>query len=224
MPDKKLIVFDFDGTLVDSQPHFNEALAEFSTMKSLSYDFYKMQTGYIDPLKYDLGWGVALESQPEIFKEFGIYMDEQVINHNRLMPELYQHVREVLEDLRSEFDLSIVTARSRSTMLATLVYHQLDGLFPAYRTHCCTKERNYQLKPSADALHCLLKDTKHPVTEIVVIGDTTSDILTANEAGAKSIGVLWGAHPAEKLQTAKPTILIDRVQDMPDAVRNIFKS
>jgi len=222
MSDRKLIIFDFDGTLVNSQIHFDAGLAEFSNSRSLPHDPVKMATGYVDILKNDLGWGVPLEEQPQLFKDFCSFLDHECIENKRFIPELFDHVFTVLEQLNQEYDLSIITARSRSTMLVALDHHGLREFFPHYRTHCCTKERNYRLKPEADALHCLVRDTRHELKNVIMIGDTTADIGMANAAGVKSIGVLWGAHNADKLNAMNPSALLNNMLDMPVAIQKLF--
>ena len=222
MSDRKLIVFDFDGTLVDSQSCFDIGLAEFSDSRSLPHDPIKMMIGYVDPKKNDLGWGVPLEDQAALFGEFCTFLDHECIENKRFIPDLYDNVTTVLKTLQQDFDLSIITARSRSTMLVTLEHHGLKEFSPHYRTHCCAKERNYPIKPEADALHCLLRDTNHVLEDVVMIGDTTADIGMANAAGTKSIAVLWGAHSAERLQPANPTMMIHQVTEMPAAIKQIF--
>ena len=222
MTPRKLIVFDFDGTLIESQPTFDLALEEFSTGRSLPFDAKKMAVGYVNPLKYDLGWGVTLAEQPQLLEDVNDYYTDQMIVHGRLMAPLFPHAKEVLTELSNDYDLSIVTARARSTLNVILKHHGIEGLFPHYRSLCCARDRGYSIKPAPDALECLLRDTKHDPRDVVVVGDTTSDILMANNAGVKSIAALWGAHPKEKLETAKPTVMLETIADLTEIVTDIF--
>ena len=224
MNKRKLVVFDFDGTLVDSHPHFCTGLEEFSSARNLPYDGRKMGIGYVDPLKYDLGWNLPLEEQPALLAELCAYMDHELLVKKRFVADLFDGVYEILLDIRSMFDLAIVTARDRKTTMATLEYHGLREFFPHYRSHCCVKERQYGLKPAPDALLCLINETGHDKRDVIMIGDTTSDILMANAAGVNSIAVLWGNHPQEKLATANPTIMIESVKELQQAVKSIFRN
>lgn len=223
MTERKLIIFDFDGTLVDSQGIFDAALMAFSRLRGLPYDTEKMKQGYINPLRHDLGWGVPLERQPELFRAFNVFMEEKLARHDeRYIPRLFDHVQQVLEDLSGDYDMGIITARNRGSFLAILKYHGLTDLFPHYRSHCCAQDRGYPIKPAADAVHCLLNDSRHSIDRVVVIGDTTADIGMANAAGTKSIGVLWGAHDAKTLQDEKPSLIIEDMLELPGAVRGVF--
>jgi phosphoglycolate phosphatase len=222
MSDRKLIVFDFDGTLVNSEPQFAQALEEFSNAKLLPFDIEKMKLGYVDITKNDLGWGLQLHEQYEIFEEYCTFMNDQTITHKRFIPEVFEHVIETLDQLKSVYDLGLVTVRDRATTLATLEFHGMNRFFPKYRTHCCAKERGYGIKPSPDALNCLLDEMEYKPHNVVMIGDTGSDIHMAHGAGAKSIGVSWGLHPSESVRAANPTLMLENIQDLPHAIKTIF--
>lgn len=219
---KKLIVFDFDGTLVDSKEALSQGLIEFSNLRSLPYDVEKMHIGYVDPLNNDLGWGVPFEQQPVLLAEMIDYAARQSIDHQRLIPDFFPGAMDVLAELARIYDLALITARDRPSTEIILRHHDTAHYFPAIRTLCCARERGYDIKPAPDSLHCLLRDTKHDAKDVIVVGDTTSDILMANNAGAQSVAVLWGAHPKERLEEAKPTVMIDTITDLPEVVTDVF--
>jgi phosphoglycolate phosphatase len=221
---KKLIAFDFDGTIVESHTGFSESLKEFSDARGLTHDSMKMARGYVDPTKYDLGWGVPLEQQQKLLDDVNEFYFAEMVNNGRFMPTLFANVRETLENMKDEHDMVIITARERSSLKFILDHYGLNKFFPFFRSLCCARERGYPIKPAPDALQCVLKDTKHAPQDVVVIGDTSSDIRMANAAGAKSIGVLWGVHPQEMLAEHKPTLMLEDFLGIPQGVRTIFSS
>ena len=221
---KKLIVFDFDGTLIDSQNHFDTSLIEFSTMKGLEYDTVKMARGYVDPINNDLGWNIPKDQQPALFEEMAEYNVGQLINHGRFMPEFFPDALAILHELSRAYDLALVTARDRQTTQVILKHHNVSHYFPALRTLCCARERGYPIKPAPDSLECLLRDTKHKAEDVVVVGDTTSDIKMAHAAGTYSIAALWGLQPIEYLEAVNPTTMIKRIADLPQTVKEVFSS
>lgn len=219
---RKLVVFDFDGTLVDFIHAFGIALEEFSTARQMPYDLAKMSAGYIDPYKYDLGWGLPLDQQKPLHDALMDYILEETIQNKRFIPPLFDGAKSVLDELAQSYDFAVVTARDRPTLQAIMDYHQIKSYFPAVRTLCCVHERGYKIKPAPDALHCLLRDTKHKVEDVVVIGDTTADIDMANAAGAKSIAAGWGLHPRERIMQSNPSAWADHVSDLPRLIKDLF--
>lgn len=219
---RKLIAFDFDGTLVDSYAAFTQAVKEFSETRGLPWDMDKMGAGYIDPSKYDLGWGLSLADQPKMFEALSDFLGSEIIHEERFMPALFDGVVETLEKLNGAYDMVIVTARDRYTLGVVLDHYDLRRFFPAFRSLCCARERGYSIKPAPDALHCLLKDTSHAAEDVVVVGDTSADIRMAHALGAKSIGALWGVHPQAKLADHNPTLMLEKITDLPDGVRGVF--
>lgn len=219
---RKLIVFDFDGTLIDSLSTYDEALAEFSQSRNLPWDRDKMAHGYTDPAANDLGWGLVLTEQKPVLEEYGRYIVDQMNQKKRFIADFFPDAIDVLTELNASYDLALITARNRLTTNIILKHHQAENFFPHFRTLCCARERGYPIKPAPDSLHCLLRDTKHEAHNVIVVGDTTSDIFMASNAGAKSIAALWGAHDQEKLETAKPTIFLKDIKDIPQAAATLF--
>lgn len=223
MTDRKLIIFDFDGTLVNSQIVFDVALKDFSESLSMPWDAQKMAVGYVDPNKYDLGWNLSLVEQQAMFDQFCAFMDKRwEENDPSYIPVIFEHTLNVLQELKQSYDLGIITARNRHGLLQILEHYKMLEFFPHYRTHCCAKDRGYPIKPMPDAVHCMVTDTQHSLENIIIVGDTTADIGMANAAGTKSIAVLWGAHPREKLQTEKPTLMLEEMAGLPAAIRQLF--
>ncbi|HEY1095979.1 MAG TPA: HAD family hydrolase [Alphaproteobacteria bacterium] len=222
MVQKRALIFDFDGTVVDTFPNYIEALKEFSAVHNLSYDGAQFTVGYVDPDQFDLGWGIPLSQQREMYEIFNKFYNDENTDKQRFLPTPFAGAIDMLRTLANDYDMAIVTTRHRNSLEAILAHYCIADLFVGTRTHQCAEEGGYGLKPAPDAIHDLLKQTKHHVDDIIVIGDTTADVGMANAVGAKSIAVLWGAHPQERLQTHNPTRMIDRMADLPDTVADLF--
>ncbi|HCP44792.1 MAG TPA: HAD family hydrolase [Deltaproteobacteria bacterium] len=67
-------------------------------------------------------------------------------------------------------------------------------------------------KPNPDLLHAIMRETDTGPEDLVMIGDTTYDLEMAHAAGVKAIGVSWGHHSAERLQTWAP--VVDSVEEL----------
>jgi phosphoglycolate phosphatase-like HAD superfamily hydrolase len=220
---RKLIVFDFDGTIVQSHYMYTQALQAFSEARGLQWDAMKMATGYVDPLRKDLGWGVPLEQQPQLFKELNEFYAHEVRQNKRFLPTLFDGMESVLAELYNHYDLGIVSAQIRTSMLAVLEHYDLVKYFPKYRSICCARDRGYAIKPAPDALECLLRDMDRRAEDTIVIGDSMDDIAMARAAGAKSIAVVWGFYSRDRLEAENPTVVLDTISDLPETIRTLFK-
>lgn len=221
MTDSRLVVFDFDGTLVDAQAHFDQALIEFTAAEGLSCDIDKMKTNYVDPDRLDLGFGVPFAEQRGVLKRYHDYMDA---HRERFLPGFFAGADDMLRDLGRDYTLAIVTMRDRVSTLQALDKYGYGQYFTAYRTSCCARERGYRGKPAPDKLLCVMRDMQKLPEQVVVVGDTTADIDMANAAGVKSIGVLWGAHSRERLSVSNPAAIIDNIADIAHTVRKILSA
>jgi phosphoglycolate phosphatase len=219
---RKLVIFDFDGTLCNTFESYRKFLKVFSDARGLPHDADKMYKGYINPSKYDMGWGIPLEQQQEMFDACTFEYEQEMIQHERYMPILFDHALDILDQLKPFYDLSIITARDRVSLNVILEHHDMSHYFQDSRTSCCANERGYKIKPEPDAVTCLISDSGHALEDIIIIGDTTSDIQMAGNAGAKSIAVLWGAHDRDRLSTASPTAFADRMMDIPPLIKQLF--
>lgn len=220
---KKNVIFDFDGTLVDAHGQYTAALKEYSEARGLPWNSEKMALGYTTPQISDLGWGVSIAQQQELLDGLNDFYFQEMVNHGRFMPEIFPDTIAVLDQIGAEYDMTVITARDRNSLLAVFRHYGLDKYFSAYRSLCCARDRGYPIKPAGDSVHCVLKDTRHALQDVVVVGDTISDIGMANNAGVKSIAALWGVHPRDRLEAQNPTVILENLIDLPQAVVDVFK-
>jgi phosphoglycolate phosphatase len=219
---KKLVIFDFDGTIIDFKSVAAASLADFSNYRGLPYDVEKMLVGYVDLHKNDVGWGVPLDEQESLFQEMGAYLTEQIVKYKKFVPQLFAHAKDIIHALSENYDLSIVSARDRASLLTIMEDQGIRDYFTVYRSACCAREKNIRIKPEPDTIHCLLSESGHDFDDVIVIGDTTADIRMARNAGVKSIAVTWGLHPRDLLQTSEPDYLLDDIRALPDVIQGAF--
>jgi phosphoglycolate phosphatase len=221
MSDRKLLIFDMDGTILNSLSIYPAMIEAFARQNNLKCDLEKMVSGWSDPLKKDLGWGISLEDQPAMCKKQELFHCEQAEQGN-FLPEVFPGLDKIIPELAEKYDLSLITVNLRSITKVFLEKNDLNRFFPVRRTLCCTRERGYQMKPSPDAFYCLINETGHDPAKTIMIGDSSHDIEMANAAGIKNIAVLWGITSSEKVLAVNPTIAIDRTADLPQAIEKVF--
>lgn len=198
----KLIVFDCDGTLIDSQHLIVEAMgAAFAA------------NGLPAPPRSRILRHVGL-SVPEAVAAIGDSLEETVVvnlaaayrsafSGLRQKPSfaepMYPGARQAIETLGADPDvtLGIATGKSRRGVDLFLAREELADLFTTIQT-----ADDAPSKPHPDMLLRALDETGAAPTDAVMIGDTSYDMLMAGYAGVTAIGVDWGYHTAEELLEA----------------------
>ena len=219
MSDLRLVIFDVDGTLVDSQ-------AEILAAMELAFQ----SEGLILP---DRGAvlsivGLSLE---EAFRRLCPLAD--AVQQTRLvaaykdafvslradkkeMGPLYPGAREAIDRLLERDDtlLAVATGKSRRGLDKVLERHGLTGVF-----HSEQVADHHPSKPNPSMILTALNETGVMQHRAVMVGDTTYDMDMARAAGIKKIGVPWGYHPAEHLM---PDVMIDTFAALDAAVDNLL--
>lgn len=203
----RLIVFDVDGTLVDSQHII------IATMTA-AFAAYDLPAPPHETVRRIVGLplveGVArLAPQLENLQHEAIaeaYRDGfQAARLRATPPEcLFPGVRPMLEALASAgFTLGIATGKSRRGLDGTLERHGLTAFFETLQT-------GDQLpgKPHPAMLLRAIEAVGVAPTETAMIGDTSFDMAMACAAGALPIGVAWGYHPPVELEQAGAVHLV----------------
>ena len=195
----KLVLFDCDGTLVDSQSiiHANMALA--------FKDF-----GHPDPGPATVRSIIGLSLDRAVARLLNRDVDAEVTaiaarykDHffayrtgGGAMEPMYDGMADLVRTLAAMPDvlLGVVTGKSRRGLRAILGHYGLDPLFIAVRTaDDCPSKPN-----PAMVLECCAETGIDPA-DAIVVGDAVFDMEMARNAGATALGVSWGYAPVEHL-------------------------
>ena len=113
---------------------------------------------------------------------------------------LFAGVEEMLQELSSQaYFLAVATGKSRVGLNRALNEAKLLSMFDA--TRCADETFS---KPHPAMLQELTRELGQDMKRTVMIGDTTHDLLMANNAGAAGIAVQYGAHPVDQLHSCNP--------------------
>ena len=203
------IVFDWDGTLIDSTTiiadSLQKACRDLGEPVPTDLDArYVIGLGLTDALKH-VAPGLARERHGELaarYRHHFLSRDAQI--------ELYPGARELLAELaRAGFLLGIATGKSRAGLDRAIAQQRLDGLFAATR---CADEGFP--KPHPDMLEQLMERVGVAPRETLMIGDTTHDIELAHNAGASAVAVAYGAHNAEGLGAFAPLATVHSIAEL----------
>jgi len=132
-------------------------------------------------------------------------------------PRLLAGARRVVRFLAQKFDLGIVTSGNRPRVRRQLRQLELASYFSA----CVCSEDAAKRKPHPAPLQLALKRLRRAPEHCVYVGDTAEDIQMARSAGVRAIGVLGPFPTAARLRAAKPDVLLNSVQELPQYLRTI---
>lgn len=202
-PSPKLILFDCDGTLVDSQHAIVAAMADAFLSEGLPPP---ARERVVSVVGLSLAIAVAHlapegSDQARIDRMAEAYKDS--FAERRLRPDyvepLYDGVRATLERLaaREGVVLGIATGKSRRGLNAVLEREGLGGYFSTLQTADL-----HPSKPHPSMILAAMGEAFAEPADTVMIGDTTFDIEMAGAAGTSAIGVAWGYHPEAALWEA----------------------
>ncbi|WP_347310959.1 HAD-IA family hydrolase [Defluviimonas sp. SAOS-178_SWC] len=196
----RLVVFDVDGTLIDSQNHI---------VAAMQYAFDA--GGHVLPPR-DVVLSIVGLSLPEAVAQLVPDLPAEAqsgivaaykqsfgkLRAGTLSP-LFPGAADALGRLlgRPDFLLGIATGKSRRGLDHILAAHDLAGYFATAQV-----ADDHPSKPHPAMLLSALAETGARATNAVMIGDTTYDIEMGRAAGMATIGVSWGYHRAEALIAA----------------------
>lgn len=222
----KLIVFDVDGTILDSYAVFEKIVSDYSTEAGLPYPCVKtIGHGYANPHEHDFGWGVSKDEQLQHLEEVFKRMDHLTMSGEpHYTPDLFEGVKESLTHFKDlGHTLAIVTSKPEAPLLHLLEQHGVTSLFSSHRSSTDIKRRNEKEKPHPDMLESVMRELDFSAEETVMIGDTTMDIRMGRAAKSHTIGVTWGFHPREFLVDAGAHHIVDtEFDDVVLTVKKVF--
>lgn len=202
----KAILFDFDGTLIDTNQLTFDGLQFLAAryrgeklpvaiLKSLIGKPLHVQLGSVHPDKVDL-----MERQFQIWYKH---------NHHQ-KAKLFPGVNELLSDLeKTAYTMAIVTNNNRETLEMGLKHMGIDKYFH----HHVTRDDVEETKPHPEGLLKSLNTLGLNPDEVIFVGDTDNDIIAAYNAGVTSVLVGWSEIDQKKL-TVLPDFTIDSPEDL----------
>ncbi|MEM6616882.1 MAG: HAD-IA family hydrolase [Pseudomonadota bacterium] len=209
----KLIVFDCDGTLIDSQAIICAAMDEAFQAVGLSPPS-REETLSIVGLSLPVAiHRLALESPVETLVEQYKAAFTRLRADPQMQEPLYPGIAELLASLRERDDvfLSVATGKSRRGLKAIIEHHEWHGVFNSLHT-----ADDGPSKPHPAMLHAALDEASVPARDAVMIGDTVFDIEMARAANVRGVGVAWGYHPTSALVKAGADRVHNHAHDLRD--------
>ncbi len=206
----RAIIFDLDGTLVDSGAAVVASLSDVIARRGLPVDEGRIRAlvgRRIDEIVGAVAAGLDAAEREAVLFEYRLRYAERASREERLfdgVPDLLFAAR------RAGYHIGVATGKSQAGADEAIERHRLWGY--------------------VDAVHGILPGTPgkpHPAVyrralvalsvsapESLMVGDTTYDIDMAAAAGSDSVAVTWGMHPVHALISRRPTMVVDRVDEL----------
>jgi phosphoglycolate phosphatase len=194
-----LILFDFDGVLADTLDDLLKFSQEICDDLGIQHQVVKEDISTLQAMSFaNLGRQVKV---PEPMVEEFVRLSLEKVANKKKPPRIFSGLADVVKDLSAKHVLGIVTTNSSANVKAFLIEHGLEDCFRAI----------YALDmPGSKTEKILLAQNQFAANgeAIFMIGDSASDIRSAIEASAKSIGVSWGHQSVEMLMQAKADFIV----------------
>lgn len=210
MANFELIVFDWDGTLMDSTGMIAASIQAAARDLGIAEPSderarHIIGLGLIDALRHAMP-----DLPPERYQEVAErYRHHYLARDHELL--LFAGVAELIEELAAAgFQLAVATGKSRNGLERALAVSGLGKYFQASR---CADECHS--KPHPQMLEELMgEEFGVSPAATLMIGDTTHDLQMAKRAGAGGLGVAYGAHPRAMLEAEAPLFCADDVPQL----------
>jgi phosphoglycolate phosphatase len=207
---RHLLVFDWDGTLIDSIARIVSSL-QYASESACGVQVSEAAARNV----IGLGLREAVEQlHPGMKTDAVAAVSEAYKQHfmhqNPIEAPLFEGVVDMLDDLRTRgYKLAIATGKSRIGLDHSLQTHKLAHYFST--TRCAGENPS---KPHPQMLLGILGDTGTRAEHALMIGDSEHDLLMAKNAGVDAIAVTHGVHKAEVLLRHTPLACFDQITEL----------
>ncbi len=208
----RLVVFDWDGTLMDSVSGIVRAMQAAALQA-------KLPIPDEEAIKSIIGLGL----RDALYVLFPFEIEESQVRlflsgyrdfiHREEMEELglFEGVTEVLENLRDQgFQLAVATGKGREGLERAF---SVTGIKHFFATSRCVSEAHS--KPHPQMLQQIMDELDQRPDETLMIGDSVHDLQMAVSAGVAGLGVSYGCQPESVLRTVPHQACLSNIAELP---------
>jgi phosphoglycolate phosphatase len=210
---KCLIIFDCDGVIVDSAPHYIEIYNKICIKYNKSFPIKTLEEFRS---WYDSKWennfyrlGFSEKDIPEILD-----YESKIVNYDDIT--LFDNMKEILLELNKNYYMAIASTTPEEKIRKKLEKENLGNIFSIISGgDDGLSEKEMKIKKVIDYFNV-------SPDKCVMIGDTVMDIVSSEKLGIKCIALSCGWNSIVRLTEASPYIIIDSHKELLPAVRSIF--
>ena len=207
----KGIMFDLDGTILDTKPAYIEAAR--IALQTLGLKIPETAKLLEIPKRLEQKQPISDIVQRGTKDFLDLYL-KTFYRIAASQTEPVPCVTETLETLSKKAKLAVITMRfmPKELIASELKQFNLDKYF----AHIVTALDTAKPKPSPEALIKAVAAMDVQMCECVIVGDSVIDVAAGKAAGAKTVAVLSGLYTREELSKAKPDFLVDDIAKLPE--------
>ncbi len=204
-----LVVFDWDGTLIDSTAAIARSIQAAAADLGLQVPDFDRASHVIGLGLHDALAGAVPDLDVARIAEFSArYRVHYLAAEDDL--DLFDGARELIAALRArDVPLAVATGKSRAGLARALAAADFSGVFAA--TRCADQTHP---KPHPAMLLELTEELGVAPERTLMIGDTTHDLQMAAAARTQAVGLTHGAHPAQSLRELAPLALFASLREL----------
>jgi len=209
----KAILFDLDGTIVDSRDAYLEAAK--TAFHAMGLEPPTMQTTLQIPKRLEQNLSIDDLTHTNTARFLDVYL-KTFYAITELKTKPIPNIRTALENLQQKAKLVLITMRNVPKVSVAKELQQF-GL-AQYFTCILTAQDTHKPKPSPEALIKALKVIDVQICDCLIVGDSVIDITAGKAAGAKTIAVLSGLYTEQELAKFNPDLILKNAAQLPNCI------
>ncbi|MBZ9613723.1 HAD family hydrolase [Rheinheimera maricola] len=205
-----LVVFDWDGTVMDSIDRIVSSLRSAARISELviptEHEAKQIIGLSLEPAFDILFPGMTDNKRQLMFQHYR----EQYMLHDNTPTPLFAGVEQVLRQLKdNNIKLAVATGKQRKGLARMFAETGLEKYFDTSR---CADEA--QSKPHPDMLQQILRELDVSAEQAIMVGDTSHDMKMAQAIAMPRVGVTHGVHGRDVLSQFAPKAIIDSIPEL----------
>ncbi len=209
---KKTVLFDFDGTIVDTLDPaieiYNKIADEFNCRPIKPEEVNRLRSQR--PQDFMKSYGVTILNLIPLLLRIRKEIRKEIAN---IKPS--KGIMQALGDIKNDgFNMGVVTSNSAENVNASFEANSLTDIFSFVHSGRSVFGKSKQLKS-------LLKKKNLEKDSVVYVGDETRDVEAAKKAGIPIVAVGWGFNTREILETLNPDKIVDDPSELLGCLRRI---
>jgi phosphoglycolate phosphatase len=211
------IIFDLDGTLVDSRSAIVASLHHAQRQCGFEIDADDdLRWALGPPLRDIMKRLLRTDDAASIAGGIAAYREHHpsvCLTH----AQCYPGIHEALTELAATLTLFVGTSKLESVALSVIDHFRLRQMFQ----RVCGSQPDGRLTQKVDVINHLVRSAGLDASNVIVVGDRASDVCAAKACGVRAIAVTYGYGSLDELRSANPSTFCQAPHDLPAIMRSL---